>query len=316
MRFSSPDLSPASYISGGFLRGGSVSNVLPGTKTQWQREYVAGAEHAFTNHSLLLGARFIRRDLERVVEDLSFVTAEAVLARTASQVLVVSNPGPSVGQPDPSRRYIAWEFTGQKRWEEVWQLQLGYRYSTLRGNYEGLFMNDGNQANPNTSTMFDFLPSPLTIGQVIVGNLPGERRHVGNLYLSHSYPEYGWNLGIGARLESGVPITRLAAHPVYLTPGQIPVDGRGTAGRTPVWTSIDGHVDYNWQLTDNVNLRPALDVFNILNQQKERRVVENIEFVPGIPDVDFGQPAPMETARTPMSYQRPIDVRLSLRLEF
>jgi hypothetical protein len=148
------------------------------------------------------------------------------------------------------------------------------------------------------------------------GVLPTDQMHVANFYLSHSFPEYGWNFGIGSRLASGTPITAFAAHPVYLNPGEIPVGGRGTGGRAAVVSSVDGHVDYSWNLSDRVRLRPIVDVFNILNHQHVQNVVQFIEQAPGVPDLDFGKPLGMPTARSPRGYQQPFFVRASLRLEF
>jgi hypothetical protein len=203
-------------------------------------------------------------------------------------------------------------------------MQLGYRYATLRGNYEGLFMNTGGGTSTskqggnsiNISSMYDFIPSPALGSQLQHGSLSDERRHVGNLFIAHSFPEWGWNFGLGARVESGTPISRLAIHPAYLTEGVIPVDGRGAFGRTPLWASFDGHVDYNWRLTDNVRIRPNLDIFNILNQQKERIIDQRTNLAPGVGNPDYGQVVSMDTGRSPYAFQRPLLVRVAVRVEF
>jgi hypothetical protein len=300
----------------GIRTGGTIVPVVPGTRLTYQYEYVAGAEHTFTDESIMLGGRFIRRDLAKVVEDFSFARAEDVIAGTAVQNMFIGNPAGVMGFADPERRYIAWELTGQKRWEDVWLMQFGYRWATLRGNYEGLFMNNGDGASANRSSMYDFIPSPALGSQLETGTLAGERRHVGNLFVAHSWPEYGWNFGLGARVESGTPITQLGTHPVYLTQGVIPINGRGTAGRTPLWASFDAHVDYNWRITDNFRIRPNLDVFNILNQQKEINVDQRVDWAPGVGNPDFGQVQSMATGRSPMAFQRPLTVRVAVRVEF
>jgi hypothetical protein len=317
LTFSAPVLTPGNYLGGGALSGGQVVPVVPGTKSQYEREFVAGIEQTVTWHNIKVGARFIRRDLERVVEDAGNTTVEDFLsANPTPQTFVITNPSFRNGYYDPMRRYWAWQFTADKTFEEVWQMMASYSYSHLSGNYEGLFRNDNFGPNPNSSSLFDFLPSPAIAGQESRGPLPTDQKHVANLYLAHAFPEYGWNFGIGARLASGKPITALAAHPVYLDPGEIPVDGRGTFGRTAVITSIDGHVDYRWDLSDRFRLRPQIDVFNILNQQHIENVVNWIELAPGVPDVDFGKPLGMATARSPRGYQLPLSVRASLRFEF
>jgi hypothetical protein len=315
LMFNSPVLTADNYIGGGSLSGGQVEPVLPGTRSQYEREFVAGVEQSVTWHNVKVGVRFTRRDLERVLEDAGNVTMEQFLTGSP-QTLALMNPNFQNGFYNPIRRYWAWEFTADKRFEEVWQMMASYRYSRLSGNYEGLFLNDNFQRDPNHSTLFDFLPSPLDAGQMANGVLPTDQKHVANFYLSHSFPEYGWNLGVGSRLASGRPITALAANPAYFIPGDIPVNGRGTSGRTAVVTTIDGHVDYSWDASDRLRLRPTLDVFNIFNQQHIENVVQWVETAPGIPDPDFGKPLGMPTARSPRGYQYPFNFRLGLRLEF
>ena len=81
-------------------------------------------------------------------------------------------------------------------------------------------------------------------------------------------------------------------------------------------TSIDGHADYTLFASDRFRIKPTLDVFNLLNHQHVQNVVQDIELAPGVTNLDFGKPRPMSTARSVMGYQRPLYVRLALRLEF
>jgi len=346
LRFSQPVLTADNYLGGGFLSSGDITQIFPGTKSQYQREFIGGAETTVTWHNIVLGVRFVRRDLMRVLEDMSGITVEHALSdNPPQQVYVIGNPnrktdifqnpvcldapfcttfsgggtgsdGRADGFPDPVRRYWAWEFTADKRFEEVWQMMASYRFSRLSGNYEGLYRNDNGQNDPNISSMFDFITSPAIAGQYSRGLLPSDQKHVANFYLSHAFPEYGWNFGIGTRLASGTPITRLASHPAYLNAGELPVGGRGSAGRTAVITGIDGHADYTWTLSDKFRIKPNLDVFNILNHQHVQNVDQWIELAPGVADQDFGRPIGMNTARSPRGYQRPLYVRVALRLEF
>jgi hypothetical protein len=344
LRFSQPMLTAGNYLGGGFLSGGEVTQIAPGSKAQYQREFILGVERAVTWHEVKLGVRFVRRDMRRILEDMSGITVEqAISDEPPEQIYVIGNPGSKIdifhnpvlnpatggysggglgsdgsadGFADPVRRYWAWEFTADKRWEEVWQMMASYRYSRLSGNYEGLFRNDNLQQDPNVSSLFDFISSPALADQLTVGVLPSDQKHVANFYLAHAFPEYGWNLGIGSRLSSGTPISRFAAHPAYLNAGEIPLGGRGTAGRTSVITNIDVHADYTWNFGDRLRIRPNIDVFNLLNHQHVVNVVQETELAPGAPNLDWGKPRPMSTARSALAYQRPIYVRLALRLEF
>lgn len=345
LRFSQPVLTAANYVGGGGLSSGEVTQIAPGTKSQYQREFIIGAEQSVTDYNVKLGVRFVRRDIQRVLEDMSGITAEQFSSdNPPAQVYVIGNPSAKIdifknpfcidagctafgggglgadgapdGFADPVRRYWAYEFTMDKRFEEVWQMMGSYRFSRLSGNYEGLFRNDNLQQDPNISSLFDFISSPALADQLTVGLLPSDQKHVANFYLSHSFPEYGWNFGVGARLGSGTPISRLAAHPAYLNTGEIPVGGRGAAGRTAVATTIDGHMDYTWTLSDRLRIKPTLDVFNLLNHQHVLNVVQDIELAPGVANTDFGKPIYMSTARSTPAYQRPIYARVALRLEF
>ncbi len=346
LRFRQPVLTQDNYTGSGFLNSGEVTHIAPGTKAQYQREWIVGGEQAVTDYNIKLGVRFVRRDIQRVLEDMSGITVEQANSdEPPAQVYVIGNPGSKTdifrnpvcldrpfcnrfsgggvgpdgvpdGFADPIRRYWAYEFTMDKRFEEVWQMMASYRFSRLSGNYEGLFRNDNLQQDPNISSLFDFISSPALADQLAVGLLPSDQKHVGNFYLSHSFPEYGWNFGIGTRVGSGTPISRLAAHPAYLNTGEIPVGGRGAGGRTAVITTIDGHMDYTWNLSDRFRIKPTLDVFNLLNHQHVSSVVQDIELAPGVPNVDFGKPRPMSTARSVPGYQRPLYARIALRLEF
>src|SRR5207302_6104781 len=142
---------------------------------------------------------YVRRDIMRVLEDMSGITVEQANSDTPpEQVYVIGNPsskidifknpvcvdrpfcsvwsgggvgkdGISDGFADPIRRYWAWEATADKRFEEVWQMMASYRYSSPRGNYEGLFRNDNGQQDPNISSLFDFISSPAIADQLAVG---------------------------------------------------------------------------------------------------------------------------------------------------
>src|ERR1043166_5404631 len=70
------------------------------------------------------------------------------------------------------RFYRAVEFTATKRFTNNYQFIASYVYSSLTGNYEGLFRNDNGQSDPNITSLFD-LQSLLNN---TYGRLPNDRQ--------------------------------------------------------------------------------------------------------------------------------------------
>jgi outer membrane receptor protein involved in Fe transport len=345
---------------------GGLTQFAPGTKAQFQDEYVVGIEHEFRG-GVLVSGRFLDRRIRRVLEDVSGLTAGAgnagipqtyVLANPSAAADVANNTlcGPTAvntdprvedanlglgcldaaGNPDylatsglvgadgiadgfvdPVRRYRAVEIGVEKRFSKNWQLMANWRISKLDGNYEGLFRNDNQQTDPNISSLFDFVGSSLLGTQFGIGVLPTDRRHITNVYASYGF-DNGLTLGSGWRLQSGYPLDNLAAHPVYLNQGEVPLGGRGSMGRSPVTSTIDLHADYAWKMTERFRVKFVGDVFNLWNARRVNRVnvYSDTGFVSGVvpplqPNPDFQQPQAV-----PNAYQRPFNARLAFRLEF
>ena len=112
-------------------------------------EVIAGVEHEVLP-GLNMGVRYIHRDIPRVLEDVQpfpVVAFDLGLPGTQTIDYVLTNPGPSTAvQGDfgaafetPIHRYNAIEVTADKRLSNRWTLQSSYRYSRLRGTYEGFY---------------------------------------------------------------------------------------------------------------------------------------------------------------------------------
>ena len=154
----------------------------------------------------------------------------------------LSNPGTSrvpqggvFGFPEPKRDFKSFELIYTRRFQDQWSMLASYRYSRLRGNYEGLFRNDNGQADPNYLSVYDFPDSPLMSGVFAEGALPVDVAHV-----LHIFPSYQFRnrLRVGANFSwaSGIPRTSMLAHPVYQNGGEIP-------GINPVyayWIDVTG----------------------------------------------------------------------------
>jgi hypothetical protein len=81
----------------------NIEGFAPGTKMQYQDEYVGGVEHDF-GHGLVMSARYIDRRLRRIVEDMSGISPEAADIGLLQQFLI-GNPSPRLdaftNQPAP-----------------------------------------------------------------------------------------------------------------------------------------------------------------------------------------------------------------------
>ena len=62
----------------------------------------------------------------------------------------------------------------------------------------------------------------------------------------------GLTVGVGLRGQSGVPLSFLGDHPIYLNQGEVPIGGRGAAGRTPSASQLDMHLDYPMHFGERV----------------------------------------------------------------
>jgi outer membrane receptor for ferrienterochelin and colicin len=225
--------------------------------------------------------------------------------------------GVADGFPDPKHVYRALEFEINKRFSSNWMLLSNYRMASLKGNFEGHYRNDNGQTDPAISSLFDFTEGEFNLlgDQTASGPLNTDRRHTFNIYPTYTFSRdsgvmrslSGLTLGFGFHGESGVPISRLNAHPIYLNAGEIPVGGRGALGRTPWFLRVDSHVDYKWAVTEKQRLVFIADFFNITNNRRVRRVNEFAQLSGGIPNVDF---------LAPRNFHNPFNMRVGMRWEF
>ena len=157
------------------------------------------------------------------------------------------------------------------------------------------------------------------------GDLSTDRRAVGNLFLSYMigsdtpflHGARGLTIGTGLRGQSGVPLSLLGDHPIYLTQGEVPIGGRGAGGRTPSSLQLDMHLDYivptPARFSDRYKLKLAMDMFNVTNSQYETGRVQftqnassGVGVAPAL-DTDYGRPT---------GFQTPFYARGSVRFEF
>jgi outer membrane receptor protein involved in Fe transport len=319
--------------------GSTHTPIDPGLKPQDVYEGTAGFEYE-VKKDFVVGFRGIYRAQHNVIEDGSFNDGVDYF---------LFNPGrrgqgettedkacadPTIGCFGHARRYYrALEFTATKRFTNNYQFIASYVYSSLTGNYEGLFRNDNGQADPNITSLFDL----VSLLKNQYGHLPNDRPHQFKFDGSYRTP---WKLQFGAsfRAQSGIPFNQLIPHPVYGNNEgfQIP---RGTAivpavttsqvgfpnvvnsigsNRTPTTFNLDMNAHYPIRLGEKKELSFQADWFNVFNNQRAIRLDETFSInsgIPGVANIPANRlPNPFYGAGT--IFQFPSSLRLGVKFTF
>jgi hypothetical protein len=243
---------------------------------------------------------------------------------------------------DPVHKYDAIEFTLNRRMADNWSMVASYRWSRLRGNFEGFYRDDNGQSDPGISSLYDFPtndPTYASIGGPQFGYpgdirfladpngiLPLDRPNQGKIFANYALP-VGVNLGIGLSLSSGKPLTPLAPNPNinYQNGGEIPTAARGAGiqtvdgfvTRTPFQSQVDFQASYVLKVSGGRNLSLIADIFNLFNQQivQDYDNWTSITFGAG-PNPNFGLPVSSVFAGNPPQIQTPRQIRLGVRFQF
>jgi hypothetical protein len=273
--------------------GSDATPIDQGLLPQSTREYTGGFEYE-VGKDVVLGTRGVYRAMINVIEDGSFDDGDTYFLFNPGR----NKPGTTeaaacAGDPATGRApqcfgraqrfYRAIEFTATKRFTNNYQFIISYVYSSLTGNYEGLFRNDNGQSDPNITSLFD-LQSLLTN---TYGRLPNDRPNQFKFNGSYRTP---WKLMISGNFyaQSGVPFNQLIPHPIYGNNEGFQVQ-RGTAiipavtandpgfpnfvnrtgsNRSPAIYNLDLGVYYPIKLGENMDLRLTADWFNVFNMQR------------------------------------------------
>jgi outer membrane receptor protein involved in Fe transport len=309
--------------------GAEATPLDPDLKPQTVNEATAGVEYEIVK-DLALGARGIYRAQGSVIEDGSFDDGDHYFLFNPGESLTDRLAETVIGQRfGRARRYYrALEFTATKRFTNNYQFIASYVFSSLIGNYEGLFRNDNGQSDPNITSLFDL----VSLLARSYGRLPNDRPHQLKLDGSYRTP-FKLLIGGSFRAQSGIPFNQLIPHPVYGNNEGFGVD-RGTAvvpavtavqagfpnrvdsvggTRTPTTYNLDLNAYYPIQFGENRQLRFQVDWFNVFNSQRAIRLDETFSInsgVTGIPPV----PNPFYGAGT--IFQFPSSLRLGVKFQF
>jgi hypothetical protein len=258
----------------------------------------AGVEWEIVPKMVFTG-RYVRTHLNRTIEDMGVL-------ENGDEVYRYGNPGEgrnkfepasgascpvtvdgacAVPMPKPVRNYDALELSLARRFGGGWLFDAGYTYSKLYGNYSGTQSTDeirpatlgygftGNQQfgaqtyrpGGNANRYFDLdealYDSHGKLG--LNGPLPTDRPSVFKFYGAKEF-KFGTEVGGFFRASSGTPITTQVD-----TINQIPfyVNGRGDAGRTPVFSQTDLLVAHEFKVGEGKRLRLEMNILNVFNQK-------------------------------------------------
>jgi outer membrane receptor protein involved in Fe transport len=296
-------------VSTGATNLGSDATPLdPGLKPQSIGEGSVGFEYEIVK-DLAIGARGIYRHMRNVIEDGSFDDGDTYFLfnpgrnepGTTERAACEGGPGRSPRCFGRAQRfYRAIEFTATKRFTNNYQFIASYVFSSLTGNYEGLFRNDNGQSDPNITSLFD-LQSLL---DNTYGRLPNDRPHQFKFNGSYRTP---FKLLISGNfyMQSGTPFNQLIPHPIYGNNEGFAVQ-RGTAivptvtavqtgfpnvvnsigsSRTPTTMNLDMGVYYPIKVGEGKELRLSGDWFNVFNSQRALTLDQTFSINSGVSGV-------------------------------
>jgi outer membrane receptor protein involved in Fe transport len=291
-------------------------------KPQTLNEVTAGAEYEIVK-DLALGVRGIYRAQGSVIEDGSFDDGDTYFlfnpGESNTDRLAESVIGQRFGRA--RRYYRAIELTATKRFSSNYQFIASYVFSSLIGNYEGLFRNDNGQSDPNITSLFDL----VSLLANSYGRLPNDKPHQFKFDGSYRTP-FKLNISASFRAQSGRPFDQLIGHPVYganvgfgvprataVAPADAPGGIKAGSNRSPFTYQLDLGAYYPIQFGENRQLRFTADWFNVFNRQ-QAIIMDNTFSLPsglaGVPDT----PNPFYGQGT--IFQYPSTLRLGAKFQF
>jgi outer membrane receptor for ferrienterochelin and colicin len=334
-------------VTSHFLQQGLAPDLIDhNAKSSYTDEFVTGFEFE-AMPSVNVGVKYIHRSIPRVLEDVGPYPVGAcdILGVGCSFDYTLTNPSPSTpvltdlgaSYETPIHKYDAVQFTLDRRFNNHWSAQASYTWSRLYGTFEGFYREDNGQSDPGITSLYDFPtndPSYTAIGvpqlgykgdirflgSLGAGPLPLDRPHVIKVFGNYTF-NMGLNLGLGLTMNSGAPLTALAANPNYGNGGEIPETPRGDGfqtvdgfkTRTPFEYNTDAHVDYAFKFGGN-RLVVLADIFNLFNLQRTVGYDNFDELAIGVANPDFGKPV-SEIVAGPQ-FQVPRQIRFGARFEF
>jgi len=335
-----PACAAGTFIEALDRRHNSAANggegIDPNLKPMEENEYQLGVTRELGNRfrNVVVGARYIRKNLVRTIEDVGVLECDATAS--CGEVFYIANPGEGItlslanapgvpAFPKAKRQYDGVEFTMERRFASNWGVSGSYTYSRLYGNYSGLASSDENgRTSPNVNRFFDAIQNSYDLnGRAVFGRLGTDRPHQFKGQFLYRFP---WNttLGLNERIASGIPVSEEAS-----VGADVPFFpfGRGNLGRTPAFNQTDLSLWQDVQM-GRTGFQVGVTILNLFDQDIVTRRyttrtvgafdLSNEEFFAGglnydallktvDPDVKFNQAN---------QWQAPREVRLTLKFQF
>jgi hypothetical protein len=299
------------------LTGSGATEIEGGTKNSYTDGMTIGYERDL-GRGWSLKSEWQHRKLGDILEDFSNVPASDIIFGTNSfgnyfignipPGTAIDISGGGVGNysyAKAKRDYQAMTVEGTHRGPRYY-FTAQYALSNVRGNYEGLYRNDNDQSDPNITSLFDFPNEALFAESFTNGNLNTDRTHRIQTYGYYSWRN-GWMLGGRLVAQSGIPVLKLATHPVdaYGNVGEVPLARRGALGTTPYEYNLDLNFGKTWKLPSKFDssVRIDVDVFNFMNRTRATTWDFNSDTASNL-DICTVDPADPSCATAQMQYDR------------
>jgi hypothetical protein len=247
---------------------GGAEPVDPDLRGQYLDEFLVGFDYEI-RPSLVIGTKFTKRDLGRVIEDF-LIPSEGNY--------FIANPAQGIGKemafydgvhtapaPEAKRQSTAFEVTANKRFGNNWLLIASAVFSKLEGNYDGTFQASTGQLDPNINSAFDYADFLVNAD----GKLSNDRNvqlKFDGAYEFSSGPLSGLNVGPSFRWLSGTPLNAYGYSLAYQN-WEYYLVPRGSVGRGPSDWETDIHVSYPIRFGGEKRLSVIADIFNLFNRQ-------------------------------------------------
>lgn len=306
-----------------FTYGTIPTTVLPGTKNQYNDEFLVGAEYEVMPE-FTVGFSALYRNLGDALEDVAYPNSQGSIS------YYLMNPGsgqwPAVmgrwayAFPDyerfarPIRNYSAYTLTANKRFSNHWFLNANYTLSYLRGNYEGGSGGYGfTSLAPNISSAYDFPQAIYNNNRY--GWLPQDVRHMIKAQVGYRF-DFGLALGANLHVQTGRPLNK-----VYLYPlsgpgwGALYAAPRGEDRMPGLW-QLDLHAEQTVKIASSY-LTIFADLFNVTNRQTATDMYQVYYQRPStLQDVYTGNLKRDPSWGRPTALQNPRSLRLGVKWTF
>jgi hypothetical protein len=264
-------------------------DIEPNLRPMRQQEFTAGVDHQI-GPVFAASIRYVHKQLDRAVEDTGALDA------SGNEIYMIANPGEGltklahkgVAMPKPKRNYDSVEFALEKRLSNNYFVRGSYLWSRLFGNYTGLSQSDEDgRVSPNVGRSYDY---PLMMfngaGQPVFGALPTDRPNQFKGQFIYAF-DFGTSVGLNEYIASGLPVTRELG---VLPTSNFPVQylGRGSDGRTGVYSQSDLYVQHELKLSGVRRLQLSLNVQNLFSQ---RAAVSKFSTYQQFDGIDFDEDA-------------------------